>query len=93
KRGQPTSFPLNRVIKGWTEGLQLLAEGESARFWIPAGLAYGESPGGGRPATHAAQQPRPRGGGPPAAPRPGRAPRAVTLSPPAYRRPLRAGWT
>ena len=49
KRGQPTSFPLNRVIKGWTEGLQLMAEGESMRFWIPAGLAYGESPGGGRP--------------------------------------------
>ena len=49
KRGQPTSFPLNGVIKGWTEGVQLMVEGEKRRFWIPAGLAYGENPGGGRP--------------------------------------------
>ena len=49
KRGQPTSFPLNRVIKGWTEGLQLMVIGETRRFWIPADLAYGENPGGGRP--------------------------------------------
>jgi len=40
-RGQPTSFPLNGVIKGWTEGVQLMVEGEKTRFWIPEGLAYG----------------------------------------------------
>ncbi len=48
KRGQPASFPLNRVIKGWTEGVQLMSVGEKSRFWIPAELAYGNKPG--RPA-------------------------------------------
>ena len=41
KRGETASFPLNRVIAGWTEGLQLMFEGEKARFWIPEKLAYG----------------------------------------------------
>ncbi len=48
-RGQPATFPLNRVISGWTEGLQLMVEGETKRFWIPAEAAYGHNPGGGRP--------------------------------------------
>jgi FKBP-type peptidyl-prolyl cis-trans isomerase len=50
KRGQPARFPVGGVIKGWTEGLQLMTVGEKTRFWIPANLAYGDSPGGGRPA-------------------------------------------
>jgi FKBP-type peptidyl-prolyl cis-trans isomerase len=39
-RGEPTTFPLNRVIAGWTEGLQLMVVGETRRFWIPQDLAY-----------------------------------------------------
>jgi FKBP-type peptidyl-prolyl cis-trans isomerase len=39
-RGQPATFPLNRVIAGWTEGVQLMVEGETTRFWIPENLAY-----------------------------------------------------
>ena len=47
-RGEPTSFPLNRVIPGWTEGVQLMVVGEKRRFWIPEKLAYQGQPG--RPA-------------------------------------------
>lgn len=44
KRGEPIAFPLNRVIPGWTEGLQLVKEGGKAILYIPSKLAYG--PGG-----------------------------------------------
>jgi peptidylprolyl isomerase len=44
-RGQPATFPLDRVIPGWTEGVQLMVVGEKRRLWIPEELAYAGAPG------------------------------------------------
>jgi len=47
QRGKPATFPLNRVIKGWTEGVQLMKEGAKYRLYVPYKLGYGDT-GAGR---------------------------------------------
>ena len=47
ERGEPIEFPLNRVIRGWTEGLQLVGKGGQITLWIPAELGYGRQGAGG----------------------------------------------
>ena len=51
-RGEPATFPLNRVIPGWTEGLQLMKEGAKYVFFIPSDLAYGAQGAGGAIPPH-----------------------------------------
>lgn len=49
KRGQPAVFPLDKVIKGWTEGIQLMKEGATYKFWVPPALGYGTKTRPGSP--------------------------------------------
>lgn len=52
-RNAPATFPLNRVIAGWTEGVQLMSVGSKYRFFIPSELAYGAQGAGGAIGPHA----------------------------------------
>ncbi|MFZ9521777.1 MAG: FKBP-type peptidyl-prolyl cis-trans isomerase, partial [Silvanigrellaceae bacterium] len=53
ERGEPATFPVNGVISGWTEALQLMKEGSVWELFIPANLAYGARGAGGKIGPHA----------------------------------------
>lgn len=48
ERGEPVDFPLNRVIPGWSEGVQLIGKGGKIKLWVPSQLGYGEQGAGGK---------------------------------------------
>jgi FKBP-type peptidyl-prolyl cis-trans isomerase len=50
RRGEPMKVQVKRLVEGWSEGVQMMVEGEKRRLWIPAAIAYGHSPPSGRPA-------------------------------------------
>lgn len=52
ERGEPTTFPLNGVIAGWTEGMQLVGEGGMIELWVPSKLGYGSSGSSGSIPPH-----------------------------------------
>jgi FKBP-type peptidyl-prolyl cis-trans isomerase FklB len=54
ERGQPTEFPVNRVISGWTEALQIMPTGSKWRLYVPQDLAYGAQGSGGKIAPYSA---------------------------------------
>ncbi len=96
-RGKPASFPLGRVIPGWTEGVQLMVVGEKTRFWIPAAMAYGDVPK--RPGAPSGdlvfdielKEIKAASAGPTGGPRPGMPKPGLSVSPPGTKRDVKPG--